>query len=162
MRMVPAPSLDFSEYRISFEQFDYTFLALALGHGELRYRTDQLGFSELRSAVARLEAGERPRELKYRSATIYSTQLHRILSVPLASVLLAWVGVPLGIHGFVRSRAWGMNMAVGLLVGYYSLFVYVQNASRMGEAPAYLLIWIPNATLLVVGTALVWSTRRIR
>jgi hypothetical protein len=162
MRMLPAPSIDFEEYRISFERFDYTFLALALGHGELRLRMDQLGLAELRDAVARLEAGERPRELRYRSARIYSTQLHRILSVPLASVLLAWVGVPLGMRGFVRSRAWGMIVALALLVGYYSLFVYVQDASRMGHAPAYLLVWIPNATLLVVGAALVWSTRRIQ
>ncbi len=161
MRMLPPPSLDFEEYRISFEKFDYSFLALALGHGELRYRMDQLGFSALRDAVARIEAGEQPRELKYRSASIYATQLHRILSVPLASVLLAWVGVPLGMHGFVRSRAWGMIMALALLVGYYSLFVYVQDASRMGYAPAYLLVWIPNATLLVSGAALVWAARRI-
>lgn len=162
MRMQPGPSIDFREYRISFEQFDYTFLAMALGYGELRYRMDQLGFSELRNAVARIEAGDRPRELKYRSASIYSTQLHRILSVPLASVLLAWVGVPLGMNGFVRSRAWGMIMALALLVGYYSLFVYVQDASRMGLAPAYLLVWIPNATLLVAGAALVWGASRIR
>jgi lipopolysaccharide export LptBFGC system permease protein LptF len=122
---------------------------------------DQLGLAELRDAVARLEAGERPGELRYGSARIYSTQLHRILSVPLASVLLAWVGVPLGMRGFVRSRAWGMIVALALLVGYYSLFVYVQDASRMGHAPAYLLVWIPNATLLVAGAALVWSARRI-
>lgn len=162
MRMLPAPSLDFEEYRISFESFDYTFLALALGHGELRLRMDQLGLHELRDAVARLEAGERLPELRYRNPRIYSTQLHRILSIPLASVLLAWVGVPLGMQGFVRSRAWGMIMALALLVGYYGMFVYVQDASRMGSAPAYLLIWIPNAILLVAGAALVWAARRIR
>lgn len=162
MRMLPAPSLDFDEYRISFERFDYTFLALALGHGELRYRMDQLGFGELRDAVARIEAGERPPELLYSSARIYSTQLHRILSVPLASVLLAWVGVPLGLLGFVRSSAWGMIMALALLLGYYSLFVYVQDASRMGQAPAYLLIWIPNTILFIAGALLLRSARRIR
>jgi len=162
MRMLPGPSLDFDEYRISFERFDYTFLALALGHGELRYRMDQLDFDQLRDAIARLEAGERLPELRYRNPRIYSTQLHRILSIPFASVLLAWVGVPLGLRGFVRSRAWGMIVALGLLVGYYAMFVYVQDASRAGPAPAVLLIWIPNAILLVTGAALVWTARRMR
>jgi len=162
LRMQPDPSSAFEEYRISFEEFDYSFLALQMGHGRLRYKMDQLGFGELREAVARLKAGERPRDLKYLVASVYETQIHRVLAVPMASALLALIGVPLGMNGYVRSRAWGMNLALVLLAGYYGLFVYLQEASRSGAAPPYLLIWIPNGILLLAGGALMWSARRIR
>ena len=70
--------------------------------------------------------------------------------------------IVLGIWGFVRSRAWGMILALTMLIGYYGLFVYVQNAARMGQAPPFVLIWIPNALLLVSGAWLLWAGRRIR
>jgi lipopolysaccharide export LptBFGC system permease protein LptF len=162
MRMLPDPSNAFEEYRISFEEFAYTFRAMAMGHGKLRYKMDQLRLTELRDAVASLESGEKRRDLKYTASRIYETQMHRILSIPLASALFSLIGVPLGVHGLVRSRSWGMILALGLLSGYYSLFAYVQEAARLGEAPVFMFVWIPNALLLLLGSFLVWNVRRVR
>ncbi len=162
LRMEPHPSNAFEEYRISFENFDYQFTALKLGVGRLRYRIDQLGLDELRDAVRRIESGNYERDLKYRNARMYSTQIHRMFSIPLSSALFALVGVPLGICGYVRSRAWGMLSALGLLTGYYGLFVYVQTLSRAGPVPPAIGIWIPNAILLGVGAILIVQARRLR
>jgi len=162
LRMELDPSNAFEEYRISFSQFDYEFTALKLGVGRLRYRMDQLGLEELRDAVRRIESGNYERDLKYRNARIYSTQIHRMLSVPLSSALFAFVGVPLGLCGLVRSRAWGMLLALSLLSGYYGLFVYAQNLARIGPVPPGIAIWVPNAILLVTGMLLISNARRLR
>jgi lipopolysaccharide export system permease protein len=162
LRMEPNPSKDFEEYRISFSEFDYRFTALKLGVGRLRYQMDQLGIDELRDAVRRIESGNYERDLKYRNSRMYSTQIHRMYSIPLSSALFAFVGVPLGLCGYVRSRAWGMLAALGLLSGYYGLFVYVQILARTGPVPPAIGIWIPNAVLLAAGVILVVNARRLR
>jgi lipopolysaccharide export LptBFGC system permease protein LptF len=162
LRMEPDPSNAFEEYRISFSEFDYRFTALKLGVGKLRYRMDQLELDELRDAVRRIESGNYKRDLKYRDSRIYSTQIHRMLSVPLSSALFAFVGVPLGLVGFVRSRAWGMLLALSLLSGYYGLFVYFQNLARAGPIPPGIAIWVPNTILAVAGLILIFNARRLR
>jgi lipopolysaccharide export LptBFGC system permease protein LptF len=162
LRMEPNPSKAFEEYRISFSEFDYRFTALKLGVGRLRYRMDQLGLDELRDAVRRIESGNYRRDLKYRNPRMYTTQIHRMLSVPLSSALFAFVAVPLGICGFVRSRAWGMLLALSLLSGYYGLFVYVQTLARAGPVPPAIGIWLPNMILLAAGVILIFKARRLR
>ena len=162
LRMEPRPSEDFEEYRISFSEFDYRFHALELGVGRLRYQADQLGLRELQSAIRRIESGNYERDLKYREARIYATQIHRVLAVPLSSALFAFVGVPLGLRGLVRSRAWGMLMGLTLLSSYYGLFAYLQTLAREGQLPPHLAIWTPNALLVLAGATLLWSARRLR
>lgn len=162
MRMLPDPSDAFEQYRITFDRFAYTFRAMAMGHGRLRYKMDQLRLGELRDAVAALESGVQRRDLKYGAARIYETQIQRVLSIPLASALFSLIGVPLSLHGLVRSRSWGMLLALGLLSGYYTLFAYMQEAARLGDAPPYLFVWVPNAVLLALGGALLWHARRVQ
>ncbi len=135
---------------------------MKLGVGRLRYRIDQLELAELRDAVRRIESGDYERDLKYRNALMYSTQIHRMFSVPLSSALFAFVGVPLGLRGFVRSRAWGMLLALSLLSGYYGLFVYAQSVARAGTVPPEIAIWVPNAILAVAGMILIARARRLR
>ena len=162
LRMEPNPGNAFEEYRISFSEFDYHFSALKLGMGSLRYRMDQLEIHELWEAVRRIESGHWEHDLKYRNARIYSTQIHRMLSMPFSSVLFVFVGVPLSLAGLVRSRAWGMLLALGLFAGYYASYVYFQDIARYGPFPPHIAIWVPNATLLVIGTVLILNTRRLR
>ena len=162
LRTEPDPSNAFDEYRISFSEFDCEFTALKLGVGRLRYRMDQLQLGELRDAVRRIESGNYERDLKYRNPRIYSTQIQRMFAIPLSSALFALVGVPLGLCGFVRSRAWGMLLALTLLSGYYGLFVYVQTLAREGPVPPEIAIWVPNAILLLAGTILIFDARRLR
>jgi lipopolysaccharide export LptBFGC system permease protein LptF len=55
-----------------------------------------------------------------------------------------------------------MLLALGLFAGYYASYVYFQDIARYGPFPPHIAIWVPNATLLVIGTVLILNTRRLR
>jgi len=162
LRMQPDPIDAFDEYRISFERFDYEFPALRIGGGPQRYWIDQLRLAELRSALHRLESGDRVEDLAFRNPRMYATQIQRMFAIPFAPLLFAFVGAGLGLRGVVRSRARGLLLALALLGGYYGLFVYAQDVAREGAVPAQLAIWAPNAMLLVSAVALSIDARRLR
>ena len=162
LRMDPNPGNIFEEYRISFSEFAYDFPALKLGVGNLRYRMDHLGFDELQDAARRLESGNRGRDLRYNKTRIYTTQIHRMLAIPFAPILFAFVGVPLSLLGIIRSRAWGLLLALVMFGGYYTFFDYAQGLARRGDLPPAVAIWAPNAALVVIGAFLTWIARRHR
>ena len=85
-----------------------------------------------------------------------------MLAIPLSPILFALVGVPLGLLGTIRNRAWGMLMALIVFGGYYTVFHYAQGIGRRGLLPPPIAIWAPNAALFVVGVLLTWSARRLR
>ena len=162
LRIEPAPSDAFEEYRISFSRFEVDFPALQPGVEPLRYRIDELGLDELRDAIRRIESGDRGRDLTYRNPLIYSTQIQRMLAIPFSPALFALVGVSLGLRGVVRSRSRGLLLALGLFGGFYGLFAYAQDIAREGVVAPHLAIWAPNAILLVVGIALIFNARKLR
>jgi lipopolysaccharide export system permease protein len=162
LRMEPNPSKAFEEYRISFSEFDYDFPALKLGAGKLRFRINQLSLDELHNAIQRIESGKGRGDLRYSNPRIYVAQIHRMFAIPVSPMLFAFVGVPLSLLGAIRSRAWGMLLALLLFGGYYSFFDYAQGIGRYGPVPPYIAIWAPNAVLFVVGAFLIRSARQLR
>lgn len=162
VRVGPTVWLPFEDYRLSFSEFDYRFYAHDEGAAAPRYRTDQLGLPALRAAAASLAAGDARPELRYRDARIYQTQIQRVFALPLAPALFALLGVPLALGGFVRSRAWGLLLALALFGGYYALFFWVQDLALLGVLPPPLAIWTPDVALAVVAAGLLWDSRRVR
>lgn len=150
----------FEDNRISFSRFDYAFQVGALGGKRWRFRPDQLTLSELQDTIDRAEAGDRLSELRFSEAYVYRAQVHRMLAIPVAPLLFALVGVPLGMGGFVRSRPRGLLLALLVLCGYYGLFVFGQDAARAGELAPALAIWLPNAVLGVAGAVLMRRAAR--
>ena len=55
-----------------------------------------------------------------------------------------------------------MLTALALLAAYYGLFVVMQQWSRNGEVLPQIAIWIPNALLILVGSVLLYSAKKIR
>jgi len=162
LRIEPAPSGTFEDYRISFSRFEVDFPALQRGAEPLRQHIDELGLEALRDAIRRIESGDRGRDLPYRNPLIYSTQIQRMFALPLSPVLFALVGSAIGLRGVVRSRSRGLLLALGVFGGYYALFAYAQDVAREGVVAPRLAIWTPNAILLVVGAALLLDSRRLR
>ncbi len=157
MRMEPGPSDAWEEYRISFSHVDYSFPAPSLRGDRWRMRPSHLTPAENAAASARAAAGERLPGMKYQHARFYDAQVHRLVTVPLAPLLFAFLAVPLGAHGRVRSKARGVLFAVAIFAVYYALFVFGYDSARAGRLPATPALWAPNA-LLVAASIVLWRS----
>ena len=72
----------------------------------------------------------------------------RRYAMPFASILLALIGLPLGIQSPRTQRMWGAGLTVGL--GLFTFLLYYGTLSvgialsENGTLPAWIAIWIPN------------------
>jgi LPS export ABC transporter permease LptG/LPS export ABC transporter permease LptF len=81
-------------------------------------------------------------------------ELHQRLALPFACILLALVGVTLG----VSSRKAGKSAAVVLTVFlgflYYMGLISLVGLARQGTLPAWVAVWTPNAVFAIAGLVL--------
>jgi LPS export ABC transporter permease LptF len=86
------------------------------------------------------------------------TEINKRFSFPLACIVFALVGVPLGITAHRRETSFGF--AVSLVIGvFYFLFIIVADTLRANaKLHPELLVWLPNLLFLVLG---IWMFRRL-
>ncbi len=79
-------------------------------------------------------------------------ELQKRLALPLACLVLAMVGIPLGITTRKGGKSAAYINAIFLaFICYYSSFVSLVNLARQRAAPAQIALWIPNEVIGVVG-----------
>lgn len=90
-----------------------------------------------------------------RERTYYETQLQRMASVPVSSLVMLLLAQP-ALHGLRRSRRFGSGMTAGLVLGL--LFLLFQGLlSALAEAntlPPALAVWLPPAIFICIGGAI--------
>jgi len=153
---IAADELDEERYRrVLFGSFDYSLDVTQLLTGEARpVRPKQMTLPELRSVVARGQAGDPLRELKKKDPVLYQLEIHRRFALPMVPLLFAIAAVPLALRGRRDSRAWGPVACAALAFGFYAVLTLLQYLAReQGLAPA-LAFWIPNLMLLALSVQL--------
>ena len=121
-------------------------------------RARDLTFGELLDYNARFERGETIllRSTQHR----VQVQIQRRLAFPFASVLLAFLSVPLGIRPLRAGRSAGALTAVALMTLYWVVFTAGEVAAERGHLPIWLGVW--SANVGVLGLALFLMRRAIR
>jgi LPS export ABC transporter permease LptF len=146
--------------RIAFEEFEYSFPVKSLLELETaQLRPKDMTMAELRSALAKLEAGEQVPHAS-RNPVEYRLQIHRRYALPATPVLFALVGAPLAMRRTRAGRSWGVLLCAGLVGGYYGLLTFSQYLALAGTIPAGLALWIPNALCAVAAGVLLARARR--
>lgn len=86
------------------------------------------------------------------------TEINKRFSFPLACIVFALVGVPLGITAHRRETSFGFG--VSLVIGiFYFLFIIIADTLRThAKLHPELLVWVPNVLFLVIG---IWMFRRL-
>lgn len=86
------------------------------------------------------------------------TEINKRFSFPMACIVFALVGVPLGITAHRRETSFGF--AVSLVIGvFYFLFIIIADTLRANaKLHPELLVWLPNLLFLVLG---IWMFRRL-
>lgn len=86
------------------------------------------------------------------------TEINKRFSFPMACLVFALIGVPLGITTHRRETTFGF--AVSLVVGvFYFLFIIIADTLRANaKVHPELLVWFPNLLFIAIG---VWMFRRL-
>jgi LPS export ABC transporter permease LptF/LPS export ABC transporter permease LptG len=77
-------------------------------------------------------------------------------SIPAASLVLALIGLALGISHRKDGRFASFVLGFGVIFGYYVVLWTMRAAAISGRLPAGLAAWIPNAIFGVAGVALLF------
>lgn len=96
--------------------------------------------------------------LAYKNKTIDKTtmldariELHERLALPLACVLLALTGVPLGITSRRAGKSSAVVLTLGLAMLYYIGLISLIKLAQSGGLPPGIALWIPNFVFAVAG-----------
>ncbi len=115
--------------------------------------TREMRLGELRAAeAARRADGESPHnEIMWR---------HQMFAFPAACLVLAVIGVALGLHTRREGRLGGFMLGVAVIFVYHALNTLAEGHAKAGRFPAEWARWVPILVLLPVGTAAMWWRMR--
>lgn len=88
-------------------------------------------------------------------------ELHRRFALPLACMVLALVGIPLGIS--TRKGGKSAGYIIALLLGFFCYHLSsltLVNVARKGTLPIPVAIWLPDAAFLVAGIIFLYRMER--
>jgi LPS export ABC transporter permease LptG/LPS export ABC transporter permease LptF len=82
-------------------------------------------------------------------------ELHQRLALPPACMLLALVGIPLGVSSRRSSKSAAFVLTIALAFGYYMGLMAMMNIARQGRVPVELAVWTPNIAFAIIGMILI-------
>ncbi|MCU0246617.1 MAG: LptF/LptG family permease, partial [Bryobacter sp.] len=89
-------------------------------------------------------------------------ELHQRFAMPLACVLLALVGVPLGVTQHKAGKSFAFVMTVALAFFYYMSSISLIGLARKGTLRPEIAVWLPDAILILLGIFLISRLEKAR
>ena len=107
-----------------------------------------------------LKAQIRIMKTQYVDTNKLETELYQRITVPMASLIFALIGVPLGLQPTRNSSSAGFAMSVIIIFFYYALMTMANAIGRRGALSPMLAVWIPNIVGLIAGLFLIRKASR--
>ena len=107
-----------------------------------------------------LKAQIRIMKTQYVDTNKLETELYQRITVPMASLIFALIGVPLGLQPTRNSSSAGFAMSVIIIFFYYALMTMANAIGRSGALSPMLAVWIPNIVGLIAGLFLIRKASR--
>jgi LPS export ABC transporter permease LptG/LPS export ABC transporter permease LptF len=93
-------------------------------------------------------------------AVNYLIEWHRRWSMAAACVVLALVGIPLGLSAKKGGKSSGFVLTIGLVFIYYLTALSGMSLARQGKLPVTMGMWLSDALFLVAGIAMLYRVDR--
>jgi LPS export ABC transporter permease LptF/LPS export ABC transporter permease LptG len=113
--------------------------------------------------VAQLGTWELPvqaRKTDKVAARWYFIEFHRRFALPTACVVLALVGIPLGLSSKKGGKSAGFVLTILLVFAYYSVSLVGVSLARDGKVSAALGAWLADIVFFLGGAFLLWRAER--
>lgn len=121
------------------------------GAGQIKKGVKQMTASELRRLADEHPPGNR-------EGTIALVEYYKKFSLPVAALLLGFVGAPLGMVNRRSGRSGGFVMSTVVVLFYYLLYTTGEGLGDEGRIPALVAMWMPNAAIALLAAYLVAKT----
>ena len=89
-----------------------------------------------------------------------AVELHQRFALPLACLLLALVGIPLGISSRKGGKSAALILTVLIAFTYYMAFISLIGLAKKGSLPVPLAVWTPDAVFSIAGVLLLLQLER--
>lgn len=88
-------------------------------------------------------------------------ELHQRMALPLACIMLALVGIPLGVSSRKGGKSAGYVTALFLaFFCYYLAFITLIGLAKQRALPVVVAVWMPNAAFMIAGLSLLTRLER--
>ncbi|HET6374040.1 MAG TPA: LptF/LptG family permease, partial [Candidatus Polarisedimenticolia bacterium] len=87
-------------------------------------------------------------------------EVHQRFALPLAAMLFALLGIPLGVSRVRSGKGAGFALSLLVILVYWLLFTVLAGQARGGRISAWLGIWTANAVTLAWAGMAYWRLRR--
>ncbi len=141
-------------YQIS--SFQQTDIPIEVPAADTKQDTEPVPVGEIGTATLLRQAGKAPPA----AARWYLIEFHRRLALPTACVVLALVGIPLGLSSKKGGKSSGFVLTIALVFAYYSASLIGVSLARQGRLSPALGVWFANLLFLVGGAFLLWRAER--
>src|SRR5208283_119137 len=94
-------------------------------------------------------------------ARYYEIEFHRRFALPAACLVLALVGIALGLSARKGGRSAGFVLTIVLVFIYYFFSLVGVSLARQGKVAPWLGVWAGNAFFLFCGLFLLWRVDRM-
>jgi len=153
-----------STYEAGKETVDYRITAFPAGDQALDARKP----AEVRATRPTVEMDSRPLyRMAYRNRTLdrtarldARTEFNQRLALPLACVLMALVGIPLGITQRRAGKSAAVVMTAGLAFLYYMALIGFIGMARQGALSPEMAVWLPNLIFAIGGVVMLARLER--
>jgi LPS export ABC transporter permease LptG/LPS export ABC transporter permease LptF len=110
--------------------------------------------SEVRTAKAYTELDMGPLYREIGKSVEARVEFHQRLALPPACMLLALVGLPLGISTRKGGKSVALVITVALALAYYTSLIGLIGLAKEGRLGVAAAVWLPDAALLIAGIVL--------
>jgi lipopolysaccharide export system permease protein len=115
---------------------------------------EEMSIRQIRAYIGYLRAAGKP-------TAPFETQMHDKLALPLAAVVFALVGVPMGVRRErSRSAALGFGISILIIFGYWVVWYCATIAGQGGRLPPVVAAWLADALFGIIGIVLLIRAAR--
>jgi len=140
------------EYSVaSFTDTDIPISVDTAGAGQERSTPPYLSLAQL---------WQRTRQPRDRQAAL--VELNYRFALPVAALVLALVGIPLGLSTRKGGKSVGMMLSILLVFIYYILMALGWSFAKQGRIPPMFGLWIANVLFAATGVFMLMNLRRVR
>ena len=97
---------------------------------------------------------------QYANTNALETELYQRITVPMASLIFAIIGVPLGLQPTRTPSSMGFAISVVIIFVYYAIMTLANAIARSGAIAPMYAVWIPNVIGLIFGMFCMWRASK--